>query len=146
MPCTTPSAPRDAGYAGASRICPAVRSVLPTRSTRTVWARVLAAVARRDIADPAACVAIEELLAACEHRDGIGAGIPPGTYLANKTGWIEEVCHDVALVRPEAEDPFVLCVLTGSPLADDAGHRLVAEVTRVCWEHRLSRSDQVALR
>lgn len=107
-------------------------------------ARVLAAVARHDIASPATCAAIESVVAACEHRDGIGAGIPAGTYLANKTGWISDVCHDVALVRPEREESFVLCVLTGAPLDEDAGHRLVAEVTRVCWDHRDARAGQVA--
>ncbi|MDQ3629123.1 MAG: class A beta-lactamase-related serine hydrolase [Actinomycetota bacterium] len=106
--------------------------------------RVLAAVARHDIASPATCESIERVLAACEHRDGIAAGIPPRTYLANKTGWITDVCHDVALVRPEREEPFVLCVLSAAPLDEDAGHRLVAEVTRVCWEHRRRCAGQAA--
>lgn len=99
-------------------------------------ARVLLALTRHDIGLPATCEAVEAVLAACEHRDGIGAGVPVGTYIANKTGWITGACHDVALVRPEAADPFVLCILTAAALDEDAGHRLVADVARVCWDHR----------
>ena len=106
-------------------------------------ARVLTAVARHDVATPATCAATERVLAACEHRDGIAAGIPAGNYLAHKTGWIDDVCHDVALVRPVGERPFVLCVLTGAPLDEGAGHRLVADVARVCWSHRRTQAGQV---
>ncbi len=105
-------------------------------------ARVLVAVARHDVATPATCRSIERVLAACEHRDGIEAGVPRGTYLAHKTGWIDDVCHDVALVRPEPDDPFVLCVLTSASLDEDAGHRLVADVARVCWGHRRTGAGQ----
>lgn len=105
-------------------------------------ARVLVAVGRGDVVSATTGAAVEKVLAACEHRDGIGSGVPPGTYLANKTGWIDDVCHDVALVRPTDNDPFVLCVLTGASMDEDAGHRLVADVTRVCWDHRRTRAEQ----
>jgi beta-lactamase class A len=104
--------------------------------TASGLAAVLLGIARRELASPAACEEVERVLAACEHRDGVGAAVPPGTYLANKTGWIDDHCHDAALVRPEGEPPFVLVVLTAARLDEDAGHRLVAEVARICWEHR----------
>jgi beta-lactamase class A len=104
--------------------------------TASGLAAVLGGVARRELASASACTEVERILAACEHRDGVGAALPAGTYLANKTGWIDDHCHDAALVRPLGESPFVLVVLTAAALDEDAGHGLVADVARICWEHR----------
>ena len=45
------------------------------------------------------------MLARQTYRDGVPAGLPAGTYVANKTGWVTGVDHDVALVRPPARPP-----------------------------------------
>jgi beta-lactamase class A len=99
-------------------------------------AAVMLGVAGRRLASERACEEVERVLAACEHRDAIGAALPAGTYLANKTGWIDDHTHDVALVRPSGETPFVLVVLSHARLDDDAGHRLVADVAAACWADR----------
>ena len=99
-------------------------------------AAVLGALARREIAAPDSCERIEELLARCEHDSSAAAGLPPGTYFAHKTGWFEGVAHDVGLVRPAAEPPFVLAILTGADLAEAAADRLVADAAALCWAHR----------
>jgi beta-lactamase class A len=45
-------------------------------------------------------------------RDGIPAGLPRGTQVANKTGEIEGSRNDIAVVEPFTSSPFVLCIYT----------------------------------
>ena len=73
---------------------------------------------------------LEAVLAQQTHRDGIPAGLPPSTYVANKTGWIEDVTHDAALVRPAWAEPFTLAVLTTLGVATDEANRRIARVAR----------------
>ena len=95
---------------------------------------VLRGVADRTLADPGTCVDVEAVLARQEHRDGIPRGLPEGTYVANKTGWVDGVSHDVALVRPAERSPYVLVVLTTADLGEQAAADLIAEVSRTVWE------------
>jgi beta-lactamase class A len=95
---------------------------------------VLRGVADRTLADPGTCADVEAVLARQEHRDGIPRGLPDGTYVANKTGWVDGVSHDVALVRPAQRPPYVLVVLTTADLAEQAAADLIADVSRTVWE------------
>lgn len=97
---------------------------------------VLLAVADGSLLGPDASQAVESLLARCEDDDALPAGLPAGTYVAHKPGWIDDACHDVALVRPDGEQPFVLSIFTGARLDDTAIHALVAEAARICWDAR----------
>lgn len=95
---------------------------------------VLRGVAGRSLAGPGTCEEVEAVLARQQHRDGIPRGLPDGTYVANKTGWVEGVSHDVALVRPPDAPAYVLCVLTTSDLLEDDAAHLIAAVSRAVWE------------
>lgn len=75
--------------------------------------------------------AVEAVLAGQRYRDGIPAALPAGTPVANKTGWIDGLTHDAAIVRPPDSEPFALAVLTGHD-----GYDVVREVAREAWEHR----------
>ena len=97
---------------------------------------VMGGVASRSLAVEQTCVEIEEVLAKQEHRDKIPAGLPPNTYVANKTGWVDGAGHDVALVRPDGGDPFVLVVCTTLNVAEGLANELIAEVSRRIWEAR----------
>ncbi|HET7358454.1 MAG TPA: serine hydrolase [Nocardioidaceae bacterium] len=99
-------------------------------------ALVVAAIAGRRLAQPATCVAVEDVLLRQEHRDGIPAGLPSGTVVANKTGWVDGVTHDVALVRPPDREPYVLAVCTTLAVPEDTAHSLIAGLSEAIWrEH-----------
>lgn len=139
----------DAG-ASRSRVCRGIQDTPAgdTSPSNVVTAADLAAVLRalagHRLLDPGASDEVEALLARVEHADGVPAGLPPGTWCAHKSGWIDGVCHDAAIIRPCGERPFVLVVLTQAALGEESIHRLVADVARVCWEHRMELSGGVA--
>ena len=95
---------------------------------------VLRAVASRTIAGPETCEQVEAVLAAQEHREQVPAGLPPGTYVANKTGWIDDVAHDVALVRPDDRPDYVLTVCTSAKADEQALYALNAGISRAVWD------------
>ncbi len=99
-------------------------------------AAVLCALLDGRLLPPEAVARLERLLAANEWNDAIPAGLPAGTYFAHKTGWIDECCHDVGVVRPVHEEPFVLSVFTTTTLPGEAAHAVVAEAAGVVWRSR----------
>jgi beta-lactamase class A len=98
---------------------------------------VMCSVAARTLASPDTCREVEAVLAGQEHRDKIPAGLPVSTYVANKTGWITGVAHDVALVRPDGADAYVLAVCITADLSDDEASRLIAAVSTRIWQERV---------
>ena len=77
--------------------------------------------------------AMIEILAAQEHNDGIPAGLPRGTRVAHKTGWITKISHDAGLVfRPDGS-VYVLVVLTRGFEKSEEGSRVIAEISRAVW-------------
>ncbi len=100
---------------------------------------VLAALGDRRLAEDEACAAVEELLAHQVHRDGVPAGLPPGTWVADKPGWVEGVGHDAALVRASDAEPFVLVVLTRLAAPKERIDALIAEIAAVAWAGRAAR-------
>jgi beta-lactamase class A len=81
--------------------------------------------------------AVEDVMRGQTYRDGIPAGLPAGTRIANKTGWIDDHTHDMAIVRPDDGQPFALVVLTRlAGVPTDEGNARIAEVAREAWERR----------
>ena len=99
-------------------------------------ARVIGGVAAGTLAGADTCAAVEAVLAGQEHRDQVPAGLPEGTYLANKTGWVDGVAHDVALVRPDDGAPYVLAVCTTADADEQTLYAVHAAVSRAVWEAR----------
>jgi beta-lactamase class A len=75
-----------------------------------------------------------EILAKQEFNDEIPAGLPTGTRVAHKTGWITGVTHDAALVYPPGRTPYVLVVLTKGIRERPVAQRLIADISRLVWE------------
>lgn len=96
---------------------------------------VMAAVGRREptLGGDEVLAPVEAMLARQVHLDQVPAGLPPGTPTASKSGWIPGVSHDVALVRPPGEEPFVLAVCTTVDLDETAAAAFVADIARDLW-------------
>lgn len=77
---------------------------------------------------------VERVLTAQEHLEQIPAGLPAGTYVANKTGWVEGVAHDVALVRPEHHPAYVLVLCHTADEDEDSLYAANAAVSAAVWE------------
>ncbi|WP_372405975.1 serine hydrolase [Streptomyces luteireticuli] len=85
-----------------------------------------------------------EVLALLErnaHRVDLAAGLPPGTRLASKNGWIEGVRHCAAVVYPEDARPYAVAACYSGPLAsghdvDDPAARLLARISARVWRER----------
>ena len=80
---------------------------------------------------------VEDVMRGQTYREGIPAGLPPGTPTANKTGWIDDHTHDMALVRPDGAEPFALVVLTRlAGVSTDEATARIAGIAREAWERR----------
>ena len=113
----------------------AYRAGLNNTTTARDLGALLAAIAQDRAASPSSCEEMLRILGWQEFNEGIPVGVPPGTRVAHKTGWIGEVVyHDAALVYPPSGGSYVLVVLTGGIKEDSVAHNLVADVSRMVWE------------
>ena len=67
-------------------------------------------------------------------RGEIPAGLPPGTPIAHKTGWITATTHDAAIVYPPGQAPYVLVILTRKIADRPVAQKLMADISRLVWE------------
>jgi beta-lactamase class A len=95
---------------------------------------------RERLAAPATCEAMLEVLFAQEHMEDLGAGLPPGTRIAHKNGWITGVRHGAGIVFPDDAPPYAIVVCTTTPLADtedgDDACTLIAQLAAASWADR----------
>ena len=89
------------------------------------------------VASSHACRQMIDIMLGQTDRDKIPAGIPAGVPIANKTGEVDGVRNDVAIVDPFGDSPFVLCVLTKN-VTDYGGalHAIGAISNAVYWRVR----------
>ena len=91
---------------------------------------VFRTLAEKRAISPAASEEMLEILVGQEHNDGIPAGLPPGTKVAHKTGWITGISHDAGLVyRPDGTQ-YVLVVLTRGFAKSEEANAVIAEISR----------------
>jgi len=96
-------------------------------------AAVLRAVAEGRAVSRAASREAAEVLAAQKFREGIPAGLPPGTRVAHKTGSITGIEHDAGIVYPPGRRPYVLVVLVRGLGEPARAHRLIADISRAVY-------------
>jgi beta-lactamase class A len=84
-----------------------------------------------------------EILAAQEVTDDVVRGVPPGTRVAHKNGWVEGIRHSSAIIYPSDAPPYVQVVLVSAPIDNETACDLIARITGVIWmdRHRLSASE-----
>ncbi|MEU5785486.1 serine hydrolase [Micromonospora lupini] len=94
------------------------------------------------LASPAGCAAMLDVLLAQEHREDLAAGLPEGTRIALKNGWVRGVRHSAGVVLPDDAPPYVLAVCTTTDLAggdegvEDDACRLLAHISAQVWAER----------
>lgn len=112
----------------------AYRAGLNNTTTARDLGALLAAIADHRAAGPASCDTMLAILGRQEFHEGIPAGVPLGTRVAHKTGWVGEVVyHDAAVVYPSRGGSYVLVVLTGGIKQDSVAYNLVADVSRMVY-------------
>lgn len=96
--------------------------------------------AESPIATPPSCREMIEVLCGQEHRDDIAVGLPPGTRVALKNGWVTDVRHATGVVFPDDAPPYVLAVCTTSGFArsdyDREARGLIARIAAASWRDR----------
>ncbi|MGX7675112.1 serine hydrolase [Plantactinospora sp. DSM 117369] len=122
---------------------------LDNQVTAADLAGLLGAIARSRLASPGTCAAMLDVLLAQERGEDLAAGLPPGTRIAHKNGWVRGVRHGAGVVFPDDAPPYTVVVCTTVPPAGDTGpagddrderaRRLIARVSALVWaaRHRL---------
>ncbi|MFF5057194.1 serine hydrolase [Micromonospora sp. NPDC000663] len=93
------------------------------------------------LASPAACAAMLDVLFAQEHREDLAAGLPEGTRIAHKNGWVRGVRHGAGVVLPDDAPPYLIAVCTTTDLAggddvEDDACLLLAHISAQVWAAR----------
>src|SRR6058998_4027150 len=121
----------------------AYRAGLNNTTTARDLGVLLGAIATGRAASRSACDSMLAILGRQEFNEGIPVGVPPGTRVAHKTGWIGEVVyHDAGVVYPPQSGSYVLVVLTGGIKEDSVAHNLVADLSRLVYGAAASRGGR----
>ena len=86
------------------------------------------------------------ILSRQEFNDEIPAGLPPGTRVAHKTGQITGHLHDAAIVYPQRRGPYVLVVLTRGIDDEKVARSLIADISRMVYDHATAAGSAAAAR
>jgi beta-lactamase class A len=104
---------------------------LNNTTTARDLATILLAIAGGTATRPATTRELLRILEAQEFNDGIPAGLPPGTRVAHKTGFITATWHDAALVYPPDGRPYALVILVRGVPREAAGKALHRDLARL---------------
>jgi len=116
----------------------AFQAGLNNTTTASDLAALMLAIERGRAASRASCSAMRDILLRQEFSQEIPAGLPPGTPVAHKTGWITGTLHDAAVVYPPGRAPYVLVVLTSGIPEQQTARTLIADISRMSWEFATS--------
>ena len=76
------------------------------------------------------------VLRANEITGDVITGLPTGTWVAHKNGWVEGIQHTTALIRPDDSPGYFLTVCSSTGLPKEEGQQLVAQVAKASWDDR----------
>ena len=119
---------------------------LNNTTTSSDLAVLLERIERREALGPASAQLMKEILLRQELNDEIPAGLPPGTPVAHKTGSITATLHDAAIVYPPGRKPYVLVVLTRNIPKEEVARQLIADISRLTWNHATGSAPVVGTR
>jgi beta-lactamase class A len=110
---------------------------LNNTTTARDLAIILSAIQENKAASPKSCAAMRDVLLEQEFNTGSPAELPPGTRVAHKTGWITGITHDASIVYPEHGPTYVLVVLTRGIQDEPTAEKLIADLSRIVYEHAM---------
>jgi beta-lactamase class A len=119
---------------------PAFRAGMNNTTTARDLATLMEAIETGRAASRASCDAMRDILSRQEFNTEIPAGLPKGTKVAHKTGFITGVLHDAAIVYPAGRSPYVLVVLTRDIPEQQVARRLISDISRLVYTYVTSTS------
>ena len=112
----------------------AFRAGLNNTVTANDLVALFASLERGQVANRASTREMLGILEAQAFNDEIPAGLPKGTRVAHKTGWITATQHDAGLVYPPDRPPYAIAILTRGITDQQIANRLMADCSRIVWE------------
>jgi beta-lactamase class A len=97
-------------------------------------ANILMALEREQTASATSTAVMRDFLKRQVFNDQIPAGLPAGTPVAHKTGFITATLHDAAIVYPPQRAPFVLVILTRGISDRKVAEQLSADIASMTWQ------------
>jgi len=73
-----------------------------------------------------------------QHNEGIPAQLPEDVRVAHKTGWIDKVYHDAAIVYPPKHTPYIMVILTSGLSEKDEAPALVAALSAAIYSQLIT--------
>jgi beta-lactamase class A len=107
---------------------PAFRRGMNNTLTARGLGKLLEALLQGRAASAAGTQHILGMLASQEFNGGIPSGVPAGTLVAHKTGWLTATAHDGAIVYPANAPPYILVVLTKGYETEPAAEALMRRI------------------
>jgi beta-lactamase class A len=104
--------------------------------TAAELAALLSAIQADQIASPGACEQVRQILLAQQKNDDLPTGLPPGTPIAHKNGWVDGIRHDAAIVYPHDTRPYVLVVCLTTERSDQEMRDLMRRIAAASWADR----------
>jgi beta-lactamase class A len=117
---------------------------LNNTTTARDLAIILQAIQENRAASAASCAVMRDILLHQAFNREIPAGLPAGTPVAHKTGSITGHLHDAAIVYPSAADPYILVILTRGTPDTKVARALMADLSRLVYEHVTAESRRAA--
>ena len=119
---------------------------LNNTTTSADLAVLLERIERHEALSASSAELMKEILLRQQFNDEIPAGLPPGTPVAHKTGSITVTLHDAAIVYPAGRKPYVLVVLTRKIPDEAVARTLIADISRLTWNHVTGQTTAVGAR
>lgn len=76
-----------------------------------------------------------ELLKQQQRRGKIPAGIPSAEYIANKTGELNDVEHDAAIVKLDGQNAYILCVMSDQVTVKEQAVDHIAAISKTVYDY-----------
>jgi len=115
---------------------PARAAGLTNLVTAADLAALLDALLAGRLTGEAATAEMRALLLAQERGEDLASGLPPGTRIAHKNGWVDGVRHGAGVIYPADADPYVLVCCTTTALSQAQACALLARVAAASWADR----------